>query len=124
MSNTKVETEKKSQIGDRMVRSISDNGMLGIRIGADRYHFSEDVPEPDIEIEGRVCKLKPSPSFWNGGCPEIRVAKDESGKNRLSELIEINNLLPPVMSEKLKGKVDKVVIEVINPYKRFKLDVQ
>lgn len=66
----------------------------------------------------------PSNSFFHGGCPEVRVARDECGKNRLSEFIHKNNLLSAGISEKRKGRIDKVVIEVIEPYKRFKSYIQ
>ena len=50
MGNATIKNEKKSKKGDKLVRSMSNNGMLGVYIGADTYHFSEDIPEPDIEI--------------------------------------------------------------------------
>ena len=99
--------------------------MLGIYIGFPNRdkHFSKEIKEMKIEIDGKSCIVKLTPSFWRS-CPEIRVARDEFRNNRLSEWIKKNNLMPPTSSRRIKGKKDKVILEVVQPYKKFKLYVQ
>ena len=111
--------------GDRFRCSIWSGGMPGIYIGfpnRERY-FSEEIQEIELEIDGETCKAKLPPSFWRS-CPEIRVARDKTGRNKLREWIEKNNLLPPSLSQKIKGKKDEVVLEVIVPYKKFRIFIR
>ena len=99
--------------------------MPGIRIGKrnrDKY-FLREIQEIELEIEGEWCKAKLPKSFWKK-CPEIRVAKDKMGRNKLREWIEEKGLLPPKLSIKYKGRRDEVVLEVVEPYKKFKLYVE
>lgn len=115
-----------SQTGDVMICSIWSGGyMRGIYIGPTkrRNHFSEKNNEIIIEIDGNPCKAKLTPSFWNQ-CPEIRVARrSPSGINTLHHWIRNNNLLPPAQSKQEKGKKDTVKLEVIVPYKKFRLSL-
>lgn len=111
-----------SKKGDRIECTIWSGPQPGIYIGftnRDR-HFSQEFEEIEIEIDGKLCKVNLPPSFWVS-CPEIRVARDEKGKNVLLEWIRKNNLMPPTKSRKIKGKEDRVILEVIEPYRKFKL---
>ena len=104
--------------------SIWSGPQKGIRIGEvnRRLHFSQNYESIVIEIEGKPCTVDFStfPNFWTT-CPEIRVAKNEVGRDKLKEFIEKNNLLPPMESLKKKGRKDKIYLEVVVPYRRFKL---
>ena len=97
--------------------------MPGIYVGfqnRDRF-FSEDLEnEVEFEINVRICTVQFAPSFWTT-CPEIRVARDKFGRNYLFEWIKKNNLMPPSLSRQRRGIEDKVILEVIEPCKKFKL---
>ena len=97
--------------------------MWGIYIGFPNRdkHFSKKFEnDVGIEIDDKLCKVQFASSFWRS-CPEIRVARDEIGNNYLFEWIKENNLMPPTLSRRIKGKDDKVILEVIVPYRKFKL---
>ena len=96
--------------------------MLGIRIGksANYRHFNEENLEIIIEIEGLECWTTLTDTFWVD-CPEIRVSKDKSGNNILSDWIKVNNLMPPEESREKKGRKDIIILEVIEPYKKYRL---
>lgn len=87
-----------------------------------RLHFREDYETVIIEIEDKDCivNFNEFPSFWRE-CPEIRIAKNKRGRNRLREFIEKRDLLPPNSSFRKRGKKDAVYLEVIEPYRRFRL---
>ena len=96
----------------------------GIRIGLtnrNRY-FSKAVDLIVLNIEGVRCLATIRDSFWKQ-CPEIRVAKDESGKNYLDTWIRKHNLLPPDLSVLEKGREDYVMMKVIEPENEFNVFV-
>lgn len=98
------------------------NFMRGIRIGIpnrDRY-FSKSTKLIVLNIQGVRCLTELPNTFWRSS-PEIRAAKDDSGKNYLGKWIEKHNLLPPAISGKQKGKEDVVLMEVVEPENEFKV---
>jgi len=108
--------------GDKIICSIWSGPMPGIYIGfvnRDEY-FSPDINRIILVIDERECIVDLPPSFWKS-CPEIRVARDRFGRNYLSYWIRKNNLLPPGLSRQVKGKEDRVVLEVIEPFRKFRL---
>ena len=109
-----------SKKGNKIEYGIWSGEMLGIRIGKHnaRRYFKKENSEIYIEVDTVECRTLLNPTFWST-CPEIRVARDKSGKNILSKWIEKNNLLPPKTAIKKRGKKDKVILEVIEPYRRF-----
>jgi len=115
-----------SKKGDVMECSIWSGPQKGVRIGEvnRRLHFSRTHERILIEIEGEECTVNFSEfqRFWTT-CPEIRVAKNDAGKNKLKEFIENNNLLPPKESSEKKGRADKIYLEVVVPYQRFRIRV-
>jgi hypothetical protein len=104
--------------------SVWSGPQRGIKIGVPNrnLHFSPDYQQIIIEIDGEeaLVDFTKFPKFWTS-CPEIRVAKNESGHNILKEFIEKHNLLPPQESLRKKGKKDKVYLEVVEPYRKFRL---
>lgn len=99
--------------------------MYGVYVGfpnRDKHFREEFKEEVFIEIDGKLCRASLPTSFWNQ-CPEIRVARDKTGRNCLSEWIEKNDLMPPTVSRRKKGKEDKVILEVIEPHKILKLSL-
>lgn len=113
-----------SKKGDVIKCSIWSGPQRGIRIGRinRRLHFSQDYKRVIIEIEGEEClvDIAEFPRFWTS-CPEIRVARNRYGHNRLKEFIERHSLLPPQESLRKKGKKDIVYLEVVEPYQKFRL---
>ena len=105
-----------------MICTIWSGPQRGIYIGPQkrRTHFTKPDSEIAIEIDGKKCVTSLSPSFWRN-CPEIRVARDKSGNNVLQNWIKNNGLLPLGESIRKKGVKDTVILEVIEPHKRFKL---
>lgn len=114
-----------SKSGDKIKCSIWSGEMLGVRIGKpnNAKHFKKETPEIIIEINGINCKTNLNSTFWET-CPEIRVAKDEEGNNFLNVWIKKNELLPPKLSEQKKGEKDEVILEVVEPYKKFRLSLK
>jgi hypothetical protein len=92
----------------------------GIRVGAPnrKRYFSVRRPRIELEIDGVACRVELGDNFW-GQSPEIRVALDGNGENRLKAWIEGKGLLPPADSKKLRGREDRVVLEVVVPEERF-----
>ena len=111
-----------SKKGDKMICSIWSGPQPGIYIGFPnrRKHFSKENNDVIIEIDGDECTSYLPSSFWRG-CPEIRVAKSRTGFNVLMNWIRKNGLLPPKDSLEKKGKKDTVTLEVVKPYRRFRL---
>lgn len=96
--------------------------MLGISIGRenrDRF-FSRRNARIQLIIDKHMCLVELVDNFWTT-CPEIRVAKDEVGTNYLESWIIEHGLLPPGASVKLRGKPDKVLLEVVIPEERFRV---
>lgn len=114
-----------SKRGDKMECSVWSGPMLGIRVGFPNRnrHFRRDVPSIDVDINGELCTVDIPPSFWRS-CPEFRVAKDKSGLNYLSRWIFKNKLMPPRAAKKVKGREDKLILEVMEPYRRFRLYIK
>jgi hypothetical protein len=96
-----------SKEGDIMECSIWSGPQKGVRIGEvnRRLHFSQNYESIVIEIEGKSCTVDFStfPNFWTA-CSEIRVAKNEVGRNKLREFIEKIHLLAPMESLRKKGR--------------------
>jgi len=117
-----MEGVRVSKIGEKMTCTIWSGYMPGINIGAPkrRRHFSEDIKMIIIEIEGQDCFSTLTPSFWSQ-CPEIRVARSRTGFNVLLHWIRKHGLQPPMRSLYEKGKKDTVTLEVVEPYRRFRL---
>jgi len=117
---------KKMHACDVIECSIWSGPQRGIRIGRinRRLHFSQDNRRVIIEIEGEECLVDFAefPKFWTS-CPEIRVARNRSGRNRVKEFIERHDLLPPKKSLRKKGKKDIVYLEVIEPRQKFRLRI-
>jgi hypothetical protein len=115
---------RKGSPGQTFKCSIWSGGMPGIRIGKDdrERFFSVDKPSIDLVIDERLCRVELSDNFWTT-CPEIRVAVDGTGKNRLTEWIKKNGLLPPKDSKKARGVTDRVVMVVVVPEQRFRVRV-
>ena len=111
--------------GEKMTCTIWSGYMPGIYIGAPkrRKHFSKDTKEIIIEIESQDCFSTLTPSFWSQ-CPEIRVARSRTGFNVLLNWIRKHGLQPPKRSREEKGKKVTVTLEVIEPYKKFKLTLR
>lgn len=105
-----------------MICSIWSGAMWRIYVGfpnRNKHFLKKFKDDVEIEIDDKLCKVQLAPSFWST-CPEIRVARDRFGRNYLYEWIKKNNLMPPSNSRQMK---DKVVLEVVEPYKKFKLYV-
>jgi len=103
---------------------IWNGAMPGIRVGAanrERF-FSPKRSRIELVIDDRLCRVDLADNFWTS-CPEIRAAVDEGGMNRLEAWIEAKGLLPPGDSEKLRGRADRVVLEVVAPEERFRVRV-
>lgn len=111
-----------SKIGDRMICSIWSGNQPGIYIGFPkrREYFSKHYNDVIIDIDGEKCIASLPPSFWRS-CPEIRVARSKTNFNVLMNWIRKNGLLSPRESIKKKGRKDTVILEVIEPYRKFKL---
>lgn len=107
-----------------MTCSIWSGYQPGIYIGSSnrKEHFSHDNSSIIIEIEGEECLTELPPSFWRH-CPEIRVARNKSGFNVLLNWIRKYELLPPGESIKKKGRKDAVTLEVVKPFRRFRLSL-
>lgn len=100
------------------------NFTRGIRVGSpnrDRY-FSKSVDTVVLHIGNVRCLAPIKDSFWKQ-CPEIRVAKDESGKNYLDTWIRGHNLLPRELAIWEKGREDVVKMKVIEPENEFSVFV-
>lgn len=121
ISHFSLDVVNLSKKGDKMICSIWSGPMYGIYIGfpnRNKYFKEEFQNDVRIQIGDKVCRASLPPSFWNQ-CPEIRVARDDTGRNCLSEWIKENKLMPPTISRQKKGKEDKVVLKVVEPYKTF-----
>ena len=113
-----------SKKGDVIKCCIWSGPQRGISVGRvnRRSHFLKDHEKVIIEINGEDCLVDFTefPKFW-ASCPEIRVARNRLGYNKLQEFIEKHKLLPPKESLIKKGKKDTVYLEVVEPYQRFRL---
>jgi hypothetical protein len=85
-------------------------------------YFNSRFPTVTLVIDGKECVVdfREFPAFWET-CPEIRVARDLQGRNRLRAFIENHNLLPPKESIRTKGRRDLVYLNVIEPFRKFRL---
>ena len=108
--------------GNKIECTIWSGAMRGIRVGtpSNYDHFDSDYPNILIEVEGEVGMAQLSSTFW-GRCPEIRVIKNLDGENILSAWIRKHGLLPPSTSLEQKGAKDIVILEVLEPYQKYKL---
>jgi hypothetical protein len=110
--------------GDLIKCSIWYGPQRGISIGRvnRRHYFNPRYAIVTLIIGGEDCtvKFRDFPGFWST-CPEIRVARDHQGRNKLKEFIETRNLLPPKESLETKGKRDVIYLQVVKPYRKFKL---
>jgi hypothetical protein len=115
---------RKGLPGQTFECAIWKGAMLGISIGQKNRakFFSVRRPRVELVIDEQLCRAELSDNFWTT-CPEIRTAVDEAGKNRLTEWIRKNGLLPPRESMKARGVTDRVVLEVIVPEERFRVRV-
>ena len=120
--DTSNKSPPKSSPGEVFECSIwqGPNFTRGIRIGFPNRNrfFSKSVDIVVLHIEGVRCLAQIKDSFWRK-CPEIRVAKDESGKNYLDSWIRNNNLLPEHLAIQEKGREDVIMMKVIDPENEF-----
>ena len=115
------------KIGDVIECSIWYGPQRGVSIGRVNrgIYYNPRFTTVTVNVDGEECivDFREFPGFWRK-CPEIRVAKDHHGRNRLKEFIETRNLLPPKESVEVKGHKDVVYLRVVKPYRKFMLSEQ
>jgi len=118
------ETPSKGAPGQTFECVIWQGQTRGIKIGrvSRKRFFSVRKSRIELVINDEVCLAELADNFWTT-CPEIRVALDGNGANRLSAWIEAQGLMAPGASIRLRGKEDKVVMEVVVPEERFRVTV-
>ncbi|MHA1131375.1 MAG: hypothetical protein ACTSQ8_16480 [Candidatus Helarchaeota archaeon] len=93
---------------------------IRIRTSNNHDHFDSVQLRILIDVEDEVGMAELNETFWST-CPEIQAMQDRAGRNILSVWIRRHNLLPPKASRAAKGQEDVVILEVVEPYRKFKL---
>lgn len=123
----KTERATRSRKGDAFEVTIwpGPNDTRGLRIGErnrERF-FNPAVRTIVLHLDGVRCVTRLTDGFWSR-CPEIRVAKDDAGRNFLAEWIRKHGLQPPGIARRLRGRPDLVVLKVLDPENEFTVSVK